>query len=42
MSASELVKQLTLQLPLCLNQDRHQLKRQLDRLRADCQKGKAP
>ena len=42
MTASDLVKQLTPQLPLCLNQDRHPLKRQLDRLRADCQKGKAP
>jgi len=40
MSATELVKQLTQQLPLCLNQDRQGLKRQLDRLRSDCQKGK--
>jgi len=42
MSATDLVKQLTQQLPLCLNQDRQGLKRQLDRLRSDCQKGKQP
>ncbi|MEI7994547.1 MAG: ATP-dependent RNA helicase HrpA [Methylococcaceae bacterium] len=42
MSSSDLVKQLTHQLPLCLNQDRHVLKRQLDRLRSEFQKGKNP
>ena len=42
MTASDLVKQLTQQLPLCLNQDRPGLKRQLDRLRSDAQKGKNP
>jgi ATP-dependent helicase HrpA len=41
MSSSDLVKHLTLQLPLCLNQDRHPLKRQLDRLRSELKKGKA-
>ena len=40
MSYPDLVKQLTKQLPLCLNQDRHVLKRQLDRLRSEFQKGK--
>jgi ATP-dependent helicase HrpA len=35
------LKQLTQQLPLCLNQDRHPLKRQLDKLRGDYQKAKA-
>lgn len=42
MSSLDLVKQLTQQLPLCLNQDRPVLKRQLDRLRTDSQKGKNP
>jgi ATP-dependent helicase HrpA len=42
MLSSDLVKQLTQQLPLCLNQDRHILKRQLDRLRSETQKGKNP
>ena len=42
MSATDLVKQLTQQLPLCLNQDRQGFKRQLDRLRSECQKGKQP
>jgi len=42
MSATELVKQLTQQLALCLNQDRQGFKRQLDRLRGDCKKGKQP
>ena len=42
MTAFDLVKQLSQQLPLCLNQDRHVLKRQLDRLRSDIQKGKNP
>ena len=42
MSSPDLVKQLTQQLPLCLNQDRHVLKRQLDRLRSEFQKGKNP
>ncbi|MDD2724810.1 MAG: ATP-dependent RNA helicase HrpA [Methylovulum sp.] len=40
MSTTELFQQLTRQLPLCLNQDRHALKRQLDRLRQDAKKGK--
>ncbi|TAL47338.1 MAG: ATP-dependent RNA helicase HrpA, partial [Methylovulum sp.] len=40
MSIPDLIKQLTHQLPLCLNQDRHLLKRQLDRLRNDHRKGK--
>ncbi|MDO9423750.1 MAG: ATP-dependent RNA helicase HrpA [Methylobacter sp.] len=34
MSNPDLIKQLTNQLPLCLNQDRHVLKRQLDRCRS--------
>jgi len=34
MSTPDLIKQLTHQLPLCLNQDRHALKRQLDRCRS--------
>ncbi|MBL6987162.1 MAG: ATP-dependent RNA helicase HrpA [Methylobacter sp.] len=34
MSNSDLIKQLTHQLTLCLNQDRHLLKRQLDRCRS--------
>ena len=42
MSSFDLVKQLIQQLPLCLNQDRHGLKRQLDRLRSETQKGKNP
>ena len=42
MSSLDLVKQLTQQLPFCLNQDRHGLKRQLDRLRSETQKGKNP
>ena len=42
MSATDLVKQLTQQLPLCLNQDRQGFKRQLDRLRSECQKGQQP
>ncbi|MGZ8192653.1 MAG: helicase-related protein, partial [Methylobacter sp.] len=41
MSNSDL-KQLTQQLPHCLNQDRHVFRRQLDRLRSDFQKGKNP
>ena len=41
MSSLDLVKQLTQQLPLCLNQDRHPLKRQLDRLRSELKKGKS-
>jgi len=40
MNASDLVKQLSHQLALCLNQDRHHLKRQLDRLRSEVKKGK--
>jgi len=42
MATLEQIKQLTQQLPLCLNQDRHVCKRQLDRLRSEAQKGKAP
>ncbi len=42
MSTLDLIKQLTAQLPDCLNQDRHSFKRQLDRLRSDTQKGKNP
>ena len=42
MSSLDLVKQLTLQLPFCLNQDRQVLKRQLDRLWSESQKGKDP
>jgi ATP-dependent helicase HrpA len=42
MSSSDPVKQLIQQLPHCLNQDRHVLRRQLDRLRNDFQKGKNP
>ncbi|HEY8037919.1 MAG TPA: ATP-dependent RNA helicase HrpA [Methylobacter sp.] len=34
MSTPDLIKQLTRQLPNCLNQDRHALKRQLDRCRS--------
>ncbi|MDP3839151.1 MAG: hypothetical protein Q8Q54_09545, partial [Methylococcales bacterium] len=40
MNASDLVQQLSHQLALCLNQDRHHLKRQLDRLRSEVKKGK--
>ena len=40
MSSSEIVKQLSQQIPLCLNQDRHSLKRQLDRLRSELKKNK--
>jgi len=40
MSTPELLKQLTLQLPLCLNVDRHGFKRQLDRCRHDVKTGK--
>lgn len=40
MSTADLIKQLTAQLPQCLGQDRHALKRQLDRCRSDYQKGK--
>ena len=40
MSSFDLLKQLSQQLPLCLNQDRHVCKRQLDRLRGEFQKGK--
>ncbi|WP_027157339.1 ATP-dependent RNA helicase HrpA [Methylobacter luteus] len=42
MSTLDLIKQLTSRLPQCLGQDRHGFKRQLDRLRSDCQKGKDP
>jgi ATP-dependent helicase HrpA len=42
MSTPEQIKQLSQQLPLCLNQDRHVCKRQLDRLRGEFQKGKMP
>ncbi|MBM4208165.1 MAG: ATP-dependent RNA helicase HrpA [Gammaproteobacteria bacterium] len=42
MPVSQYIKQLTQQLTLCLNQDRHALKRQLDRLRSEYQKGKNP
>ncbi|MDO9105539.1 MAG: ATP-dependent RNA helicase HrpA [Methylovulum sp.] len=42
MSTPDLIKQLSHQLTLCMNQDRHVLKRQLDRLRGDQQKGKPP
>jgi ATP-dependent helicase HrpA len=40
MSTPEQIKQLIQQLSLCLNQDRHACKRQLDRLRGEFQKGK--
>ncbi|MGR9015096.1 MAG: ATP-dependent RNA helicase HrpA, partial [Gammaproteobacteria bacterium] len=39
MSNSDLIKQLTHQLTLCLNQDRHLLKRQLDRCRSKSSSG---
>jgi ATP-dependent helicase HrpA len=42
MSLPENLKQLSRQLPQCLNQDRHGFKRQLDRLRSEYQKGKNP
>ncbi len=42
MSTLDLIKQLTSRLSQCLGQDRHGFKRQLDRLRSDCQKGKDP
>jgi ATP-dependent helicase HrpA len=42
MSTLEIIKQLTQQLPFCLNQDRHANKRQLDRLRSQHQKGNNP
>lgn len=40
MTASDLIKHLSQQLPLCLNQDRPHLKRQLDRLNSEVKKGK--
>ncbi|MDO9163470.1 MAG: ATP-dependent RNA helicase HrpA [Methylococcaceae bacterium] len=40
MSTPELIKHLVQQLPLCLSQDRHKLKQQLDRCRAEHQKSK--
>jgi ATP-dependent helicase HrpA len=42
MTASDLIKQLSQQLASCLNQDRHVLKQQLDKLRTDIKKGKQP
>jgi ATP-dependent helicase HrpA len=42
MSFQEQLKQLAHQFPLCLNQDRHACKRQLDKLRGEFQKGKNP
>ena len=42
MTASDLIKQLSQQLASCLNQDRHVLKRQLDKLRTEIKKGKQP
>jgi ATP-dependent helicase HrpA len=42
MSTPEQLKQLSQQLPLCLNQDRHVCKRQLDKLRSEYQKGNNP
>ncbi len=42
MNTPDRFKYLTQQLPLCLNQDRHVCKRQLDRLRSEFQKGKNP
>ncbi|MDD5462701.1 MAG: ATP-dependent RNA helicase HrpA [Methylococcales bacterium] len=42
MSSPDPIKHLTQQIPLCLNQDRYVLKRQLDRLRGEYQKGKNP
>ncbi len=40
MSTADLIKQLISQLPQCLSQDKHVLKRQLDRCRSDYQKGR--
>jgi ATP-dependent helicase HrpA len=37
-----MIKQLSQQLALCLNQDRHLLKRQLDKLRSEFKKGQNP
>ncbi|CAG7857023.1 partial ATP-dependent RNA helicase HrpA, partial [biofilm metagenome] len=42
MSVQEQLKQLSQQLPFCLNQDRHVCKRQLDRLRSEFHLGKNP
>ncbi|WP_031432957.1 ATP-dependent RNA helicase HrpA [Methylomarinum vadi] len=42
MSVSDTLKLLSRKLPVCMNQDRHACKRQLDRLRGDYQKGKNP
>ncbi|MEQ1739925.1 MAG: ATP-dependent RNA helicase HrpA, partial [Methyloglobulus sp.] len=42
MSYHDLIKQLTQQIPFCLNQDRHTNKRQLDRLRSEFLNGKNP
>ncbi|WP_404361281.1 ATP-dependent RNA helicase HrpA [Methylotuvimicrobium sp. KM1] len=42
MSIHAQFKQLAHRLPECLNQDRHRLKRQLDRLRQDAKNGKVP
>ncbi|MBK8816328.1 MAG: ATP-dependent RNA helicase HrpA [Methylococcaceae bacterium] len=42
MSIQESLKQLATRLPMCLNQDRHACKKQLDRLRSEYQKGKNP
>ncbi|MFA5982777.1 MAG: ATP-dependent RNA helicase HrpA [Methylococcaceae bacterium] len=42
MSNLDLIKQLSTELANCLNLDRHALKRQLDRLRSEYQKGKQP
>lgn len=40
MTAAEQIKQLSKRLPFCLNQDRHALKKQLDRLRNEAQRAK--
>jgi ATP-dependent helicase HrpA len=40
MSIPEQIQQLSLQLPQCLNKDRHTIKRQLDRSRSEHSKGK--
>jgi hypothetical protein len=40
MFSPDIFKELTQQLQLCLNQDRYLLKRQIDRLRSEFQKGK--
>ncbi len=42
MFSPDIFKELTQQLQLCLNQDRYLLKRQIDRLRSEFQKGKNP